>query len=381
MKNIKNHKSIPIITVVMLLLISAIAFPVLAEKFQINGMEKGANNVEVRSSIIQDLVLDKKQNEVKEDIITMTEEEEKAFDEIVLLLEKSTLLTSQQNRELSESESNRMIELRKKFRAGTIKSKKTLPIGENFEKPYFNPHNETYYYPEEEMTDEQLLQIIDFQEKLDKALAKFWEAYIHNEMGNTDIRITEEEAIKSAKSTIERIFDVELDNMDVKSQFIKDEYKKEKYWGIVFQPKNIDILMEQGKIFWMYFSKVNVYTGKVEFVDTFYSGQIEEVGVSPETDLKNIDDHKRIAEEIIKNKLNGKNIEFLKAYIVKGDSRPLLRRKVYLIYKAENKYVEFEFIYGSKRMMALFFYDNPIRLKEKIDGIDHEAIGSLSYNN
>ena len=55
----------------------------------------------------------------------------KVFDEIALLLQKPTLLASQQNRELSESEADRMLELRKKFRAGTIKTEKTLSIGEN----------------------------------------------------------------------------------------------------------------------------------------------------------------------------------------------------------------------------------------------------------
>jgi len=94
--------------------------------------------------------------------------------------------------------------------------------------------------------------------------------------------------------------------------------------------------------------------------------------------LKNIDNHKEIAEECLKNKLNGKNIEFLKAYIQKHSNAPLLSRKVHLVYKAENKYIEFEFIYGSKRMMALFFHDNPIRLNEKINGMEQEPIGTIN---
>ncbi|WP_353095659.1 hypothetical protein [Tissierella praeacuta] len=379
MKKIKIFKSMPVIAVLMLLIASAIAFPVLAERFQVKGMENGARNLEISSLKMPDLVVEKKQDEIKvKDIITMTEEEEKVFDEIVLLLQKSTLLISPKSRELSETESNKMIELRKKFRTGSIMSQKPLPIGENLEKPYFNPENETYYYPEAEMTDEELLQIIDFDAKLDKAFAKFYEAYIQNEMENTDIKITEEEAIKSAKNTIERIFDVDLDNMDINCHFSIDEYRNERFWRIIFQPKNIDILIEQEKLYWMYFSKVNIYTGKVEYVDTFYSGQVEEVGNSPVTDLKNIDDHKEIAEEFLKNKLNGKNIEFLKAYIPKHSNAPLLSRKVYLVYKAEDKYIEFEFIYGSKRMMALFFHDNPIRLNEKINGMEQEPIGSIN---
>ncbi len=261
MKKIKIFKSMPVIAVLMLLLVSAIAFPVLAERFQVEGMENGARNLEISSLKMPDLVVEKKQDETKvKDIITMTEEEEKVFDEIVLLLQKSTLLISPKNRELSETESSRMIELRKKFRAGSIKSTKTLPIGENLKKPYFNPDNETYYYPEVEMTEEELLQIIDFDAKLDKAFSKFYEAYIQNAMENTEIKISEEEAIKSAKNTIERIFDVDLENMDINCHFSIDEYRNQRFWRIIFQPENIDILIEQEKLYWMYFSKVNIYT-------------------------------------------------------------------------------------------------------------------------
>ena len=379
MKKNKKFKVIPGITIGTLLIISAITFPVLAEKFQIKGMEKGAKNLEINLSRLSDIVVEQNQDETKvEYIVSMTEEEEKVFDEIYLLLQKSTLLIAPKNRELSETESSRMVELRKKFIAGSIKSEKTLPIGEKLEKPYFNPEDETYYYPEIEMTGEQILQLIDFDVKLNRTFSKFNEAHIQNVIENTDIQISEEEAIKSAKKTIERIYDVELDNMEIDCHFSINEYSNENSWMITFRPKNMEILMEQEKLYWMYFAKVDIYSGKVGYVDSYYSGQVEEVGNSQETDLNNIDAHKGVAEEVLKSKLNGENIEFLKAYIPKISNAPLLKRKVYLVYKAEDKYIEFEFIYGSKRMMALFFHDDLIKINEKISRMEQEPIEGIN---
>lgn len=245
MKKIKSFKSITVIAVGILLLVSATIFPVLAEKSQVKGLENDAKNLEVNLSKIPDVAVDKNQEQVEVgDVITMTAEEEKVFDEFVLLQQKSTLLIALENREISETESNRMMELRKKFRAGTIKVEKTLLIGENYEKPYYNPENETYYYPETEMTDKELLQIIDFNDKHDMALSKFYKGYIQKVMDKSDIKISEEEAIKSAKDAIERIYGVELDNMKSTCASSVDESQNKSSWRIVFEPKNLNILRE-----------------------------------------------------------------------------------------------------------------------------------------
>lgn len=384
MKKIKIFKSIPVITVGLILLVSAAIFPVFAEKIQVKGMENGAKNLEVGLSKMPDLIVKRNQDETKlEDIITMTEEEEKIFDDIVLMIQKSTSLTVPQNRERSKSESDRIIDLRKKFSTGSIKSQKTLPIGKELEKPYFNPENETYYYPEAEMRDEQLLQIIDFEAKLDKAFEKSYEAYIQNVMENTDIKITEEEAIESAKSAVQRIYNVELDNMEVNSTFSVDEYHNESSWRVIFQPKNMEILKKQEKLYWMYFVKVDIHSGRVDYVDSYYSNQIDETKESVKVDLNNIGEHKDIAENILKDRLNAKNIEFQKAYTRKPGTlfkEDIISKHLYLIYKAEGKYIEFDFLYGSRRMVALFYYDDPVILNEKINEREQESVGYIITN-
>lgn len=381
MKEYKIFKKAPIIVIGILLIVSAIAFPVLAEIFQIKGIEKGAKDIDISSTKVADLVVERDNKEAPpKDILTMTEEEEKTFDEIALIMQKSTLLTTPQNREQSESESDRIIKLRKDFMAGKVKSIATLPIGENLEKPYFNPENETYYYPDTEMTDEQLLQIIDFDAKLDKAFAKLYEKYIQGVMEGTDIKITEEEAIKVAKNAVQKIYDVELDNMEVNCNFLVDEYRNEKFWRIVFLPENMEILKEQGKLYWMYFTRVDVLSGKVDYVDSHYSNQSEETKESVATDLNKIDEHKEIAEDVLKNRLNARNIEFQKAYTRKPGNlfkEEIISKHLYLVYKAEGKYVEFDFLYGSKRMTGLFYYDDPIKLNEKINEIQKEFIGDI----
>lgn len=381
MKKIKNFKLIPAIAVGILLLVSAITFPVLAEKFQVKGMERAAKNLEINSSKMSDITVEKAQDETGvKDIINMTEKEEKIFDDIALIIQKSTLIRTPESRKLSDDESNRMVELRKKFMTGEVKSKRTLPIGENLERPYFNPENETYYYPEGEMTDEQLLQIIDFNEKLKRAFSKLYEEYIQNVMENSDVKITEEEAIKIAKETIERVYDVSLDNMKSICSFTVDEYHNEKSWRIIFEPENLNILKEQKKLYWIYFANVDIYNGKVDFVDSFYSDQREETKKSEKTNLNKIDEHKNIGEEVLRNRLNAENIEFLKAYVKKSNIIHSSDKLLNLVYKAENRYIQIEFVYGSKRIVSLFFYDDPIRLDEKINKTKEDSIGSIMVN-
>lgn len=384
MKKFNIFESIPAIAVGILLLVSAITFPVIAENIQLKGIEKAGKDLDVNPLEIPYLVAENSQAPTKiEDIINMTEEEEKIFDEIVLLLQNSREVIGLSNRELTDSESERLMELRKKFVKGMIKSEKTLPIGENLEKPYYNPENETYYYAEAEMTDEQLLQIIDFDAKLDIAFAKFREAYIQKVMDNTDIRISEEEAIRIAKDTIENVYDVELDNMKITCSFDATESNIGRTWTVVFLPKNLDTLREQEKLYWTYFSRVDVYDGKIIFLDSFYSNQKAEREEAAETDLYNIEEHKKLAEEALVDKLNIKDIEFLKAYIRKPDN--LLKynvtsKSLFLIYKAEDRYVEIEFLYGNKRMVALLFYDDPEKLNDRVNKIEQDSIGTIYIN-
>lgn len=103
----------------------------------------------------------------------------------------------------------------------------------------------------------------------------------------------------------------------------------------------------------MYFADVDIYSGKVNYVDSYYSNQVEETKESVKVDLNNIDEHKGVVEDVLKNRLNAKNIEFQKAYIRKSGNlfkEDIISKSLNLVYKVEDKYIEFEILYGSKRM-------------------------------
>ncbi|WMM25880.1 hypothetical protein RBU61_04200 [Tissierella sp. MB52-C2] len=382
MKRFKGFKGTPVIVLGVLLLISAFIFPSVADNIQTKGIEKAGKDLNINFPKITELVIEEGQEETnKEDIITISDEEEKVFDDIVLLIQKSTLPIALKNRELSESESNRMVELRKKFKAGEIKSEKTMAIGENLEKPYYNPENETYYYPETEMTDEDMLQIIVFDEKLNRAFSRFRETYIQEVMENLEPKISEEEAIKSAKEIVEKVYNVDLDNMKISCSFDSTGLNNKKYWSVGFQPKNLDTLREQEKLYWIYFTKVDIYDGNVVYVDSFYSNQMSEREGVAETDLNNIEEYKKMSEEILIEKLNIKNVEFLKAYVRKPNNllpHKITSKNLYLVFKAEDRYVEMLFLYGSKRMVGLSFYDDPVELNERINKIEERSIGNIN---
>lgn len=379
MKKIKCIKLVTVVGVGALLATSATIFPVLAQKSQVKGLQNATKNLVLDLPQIPELALEEEEGQVEnENIITMTQEEEKFFDDLVILMQKSTLLAPLESRELSDEESNRIITLRKKYIDGTIKLQKTLAIGENLEKPYYTLETEMYHYPETVMTDSELLQIIDFNYKRDMAFEKAYKVYVKQVMDKSDIKIPEEDAIKSAKNAIERIYGVELDNMEAKCAFSMGESEDENYWRIIFEPKSLDILREQNKLHWIYIANIDVYSGKVDYVDSYYSLQKDEREKSAERNLEDIIEHKKIAEEILTNKLNAKNIEFQKAYVRKSTQVVSFSKSLYLVYKAEDKYIEMEFLYGSKRMVSLFFFDDPEKLDERISKFQQESIGGIN---
>ena len=70
--------------------------------------------------------------------------------------------------------------------------------------------NSTFYLPKSELTDEQLLQIIDFNERRDYALAKQNQAdrarAAQRPVDETSNKLTEDQAIEAAKQYVSKIY-------------------------------------------------------------------------------------------------------------------------------------------------------------------------------
>ena len=134
-------------------------------------------------------------------------------------------------RELTDAERKRREELNQAYIKGTYPDN-VLPIYETMEQAQGTPYcyieeSGTFKLPETELTDEQLLQLIDFQEKRSYCLDKESRKSSEEEEAQSIIGVTEEEAIAYAKEQVERFYQVDISEYEVISETMESYYSIE----------------------------------------------------------------------------------------------------------------------------------------------------------
>lgn len=119
-------------------------------------------------------------------------------------LQEADVAADSYSRPLTDSEKNRLEELRQAYLEEGYFPKKELAMLDSPEKykkgVAFYAARSTFFLPEEEMTDEELLELIDFREKRDYSLAKITEEI---EAGDYEYVKTEDSAISEEMSQTE----------------------------------------------------------------------------------------------------------------------------------------------------------------------------------
>lgn len=158
-------------------------------------------------------------NLYREKMQSMTEEEKKHYNKEV---QDSEAAGDSYSRALTEKEEKRMQSLRVayekqgKFPASEIREvSRKSDIREN--ELAFCVENSTFYLPQEELTEEQILEIIDFMEKRDFSVRK--ENKVAEETLKPDEKISRKEAIQLARKRIETVYLVTADKADVRCKF------------------------------------------------------------------------------------------------------------------------------------------------------------------
>ena len=149
-------------------------------------------------------------------------------------------------RELTDAERKRRDELNQAYIKGTYPDNE-LPIYETMEQAEGTPYcyieeSGTFKLPETELTDEQLLQLIDFQEKRSYCLDKESRKSSEEEEAKSIIGVTEEEAITYAKEQVERLYQVDISEYQVISE------KMELYYNIVFRNTILSPILETNQM-------------------------------------------------------------------------------------------------------------------------------------
>lgn len=124
------------------------------------------------------------------------------------------------SRKLSSQEQKRKELLQKEYKKGTLPETKLKEVDSQKEvkanggkEVVYCRANSTFYLPKSELTDEQLLQIIDFNERRDYALAKQNQAdrarAAQRSVDETSNKLTEDQAIEAAKQYVSKIYGID----------------------------------------------------------------------------------------------------------------------------------------------------------------------------
>ena len=138
-------------------------------------------------------------------------------------LQESEAMADAFSRDLTKEEQERMRRLEQEYRSeGLYPQGAVTEISDESQaddqKVCFLAETSTFYLPERTLTDEELLEIIDFYYARDYSLSQMREA--ENQKANPAAeRITREEAVSLASNMVERLFDVDTEKMKTEQKY------------------------------------------------------------------------------------------------------------------------------------------------------------------
>lgn len=152
------------------------------------------------------------------------------------------------SRKLSFQEQKRKELLQKEYKKGTLPETKLKEVDSQKEvkanggkEVVYCRANSTFYLPKSELTDEQLLQIIDFNERRDYALAKQNQAdrarAAQRPVDETANKLTEDQAIEAAKQYVSKIYGIDTNQARAAVDVTTYEDSEDDEYNIVLKKK------------------------------------------------------------------------------------------------------------------------------------------------
>ncbi|CQR58820.1 hypothetical protein [Paenibacillus riograndensis] len=187
---------------------------------------------------------------------TVTEEEIKQYNAYA---EKLRFMDAPKlTRPMTEQESNRSLILDDQYRFDGLRPKQKLPMKAGNYEFYLDDSKATLVFPKRALTDEELLQFIDWNYRLNYVLSL---NYVKPQPDQKDIG--EAEALGKARESVARLFDVDLSKMEGKASYNKSGPEQKGVWFVHFQPYRVGTLQAQGKPYFMYNVFIDSLSGTV----------------------------------------------------------------------------------------------------------------------
>ena len=126
------------------------------------------------------------------------------------------------SRQLSKIERDKMLEFREEYETeGRFPTKEILKVQKKSEVVHgelcFCVENSTFYLPKQELTDDELLQIIDFMEKRDYSVRK--KNSVSELPSSENEKVSEDEAVEFAKKILADVYNLDITYADEEIEF------------------------------------------------------------------------------------------------------------------------------------------------------------------
>lgn len=126
------------------------------------------------------------------------------------------------SRQLSKLERDKMLEFREEYETeGRFPTKEILKVQKKSEVVHgelcFCVENSTFYLPKQELTDDELLQIIDFMEKRDYSVRK--KNSVSELPSSENEKVSEDEAVEFAKKILADVYNLDITYADKEIEF------------------------------------------------------------------------------------------------------------------------------------------------------------------
>ena len=126
------------------------------------------------------------------------------------------------SRQLSKLERDKMLEFREEYETeGRFPTKEILKVQKKSEVVHgelcFCVENSTFYLPKQELTDDELLQIIDFMEKHDYSVRK--KNSVSELPSSENEKVSEDEAVEFAKKILADVYNLDITYADEEIEF------------------------------------------------------------------------------------------------------------------------------------------------------------------
>lgn len=165
------------------------------------------------------------------------------------------------NRKMTDQEAKRLKVLKEQYIYEGVRPQKPLPLKEGNYSFYLDLSKATYVYPQRLLTDEELLQYIDWHSRVNFALSK---RIVRPQPDSKDI--SEADALAKAHDSVTRLFDVDVSKLKVTASYHKFGPGQIGEWVVHFQPYNVERLQASGETYFMYDVFIDSLTGNV--IDT-----------------------------------------------------------------------------------------------------------------